>query len=517
MNLHMRSWQGSLLAAGLFQIAAQSQAAHAATETLSCSSTKGEKQHCPANTSAGILLSRSTGTVPCLLGRNWGYDDQGVWVQDGCGADFVVATTAPVSPVAPVTAAAAQDPMNRPEAPEPFNETYGYLDPGEGFLIGKTEHGEMSISGYGLLRYINQIDDDKVYTDHLGRERPVDGRQDIYSHRVLVWLDGWLGNPKFRYTITFWTVNTTDQDAIIANVGYQFNRKFNLYAGIFGNMGTRSLQGSHPYWLGHDRVMADEFFRPYFTQGVFANGEILPGLWYGAAVGNTSSTLGTTAVQLDRNFTYSGSMWWMPTTHEFGPRGAYGDWEGHEELATRFGFSAADSPEQRYTDIDTASGNTVVKLADGVNVFETGALTPGVTVTQVNYRDLAVDMGMKYRGFFLQAEFYYRWLNDFIADGPLPTDEIEDWGFYVQGAFFAIPKKLEIYGATSQIFGDKSSGFDDSSEYILGMNYYPFNSRNHRLNFQYNRVDKSPVGSTFGYYVAGQEGDTFSLAASFFF
>ncbi len=494
--------------------------AHAATETLSCSSAQGEKRHCPANTSAGILLSRSTGTAPCLLGRNWGYDDKGVWVQDGCGADFVVAAATPAAAPAPESASApapAPDPMTRPDEPEPSTETYGYFDPGEGFLVGKTEHGEMSISGYGLLRYMNQIDDDEVFTDHLGRERPVDGRHDIYSHRVLVWLDGWLGDPKFRYTLTFWTVNTTDQDAIIANVGYQFDRRFNLYAGIFGNMGSRSMQGSHPYWLGHDRVMADEFFRPYFTQGIFANGEIAPGLWYGVAIGNTSSTLGTTAVQLDRNFTYSGSMWWMPTTHEFGPRGGYGDWEGHEELATRFGFSVADSPEQRYTAADVASGNTVVKLADGVNVFETGALVPGVTVTQVNYRDFAVDMGMKYQGIFLQAEFYYRWLSDFIATGPLPTDEIEDWGFYVQGAFFAIPKKLEVYGATSQIFGDSGNGFDDSSEYILGLNYYPFNSRNHRLNFQYIRVNKSPVGSTFGYYVTGQEGDTYSLAASFFF
>jgi hypothetical protein len=31
--------------------------------------------------------------------------------------------------------------------------------------------------------------------------------------------------------------------------------------------------------LGNDRVMADEFFRPYFGSGVYANGEILPGLW----------------------------------------------------------------------------------------------------------------------------------------------------------------------------------------------------------------------------------------------
>ena len=38
----------------------------------------------------------------------------------------------------------------------------------------------------------------------------------------------------------------------------------------------------------------------------------------------------------------------MPTTHEFGPRGAYGDWEWHEELATRFGMSYVDSPEQSF-------------------------------------------------------------------------------------------------------------------------------------------------------------------------
>jgi hypothetical protein len=312
-------------------------------------------------------------------------------------------------------------------------------------------------------------------------------------------------------------VNTTDQDALFANIGYQFDPKFNLYAGVFGNMGSRSLQGSHPYWLGHDRVMADEFFRPFFTQGLYANGEIAPGLWYAAGMGNTNSTLGTTAVDLDRKFTYSGSMWWMPTTGEFGPRGAYGDWEQHEALATRLGFSFVDSPEQRFKDVDSAPGNTSLKLADGVNVFETGALVPGVTVTELDYRGAAVDLGMKYKGFFLQTEFYYRWLDNFRADGFLPMTDVEDWGFYVQGSFYPIPRKLEVYAATSQIYGDGSLGFGDSSDYILGMNYYPFNTRNHRVNLQYINVNKSPVGSTFGYYTAGQEGDTVSLATSIFF
>ncbi len=74
-------------------------------------------------------------------------------------------------------------------------------------------------------------------------------------------------DPKLIYTIFLWTVNTTDQNAIFANIGYQFSRKFSLYGGIAGNPGSRSLLGSHPYWLGHDRVMADEFFRPFFGRG----------------------------------------------------------------------------------------------------------------------------------------------------------------------------------------------------------------------------------------------------------
>src|SRR5918993_732459 len=207
------------------------------------------------------------------------------------------------------------------------------------------------------------------------------GENDVFPHRIIVFLKGWLGTPKLIYTVFFWTVNTTDQDALFAVVGYQFDRKFSLDAGINGNPGTRSMQGSHPYWLGHDRVMADEFFRPYFAYGTWASGEITPGLWYNAMVADNSSSLGVRAVQLDRSFTTGGSMWWMPTTKEFGPKGAFGDWEHHEKLATRVGFSTTQSREERFTDSNTGgSGNTTIKLADSLNVFDTGSLAPGVTV-----------------------------------------------------------------------------------------------------------------------------------------
>ena len=87
----------------------------------------------------------------------------------------------------------------------------------------------------------------------------------------------------------------------------------------------------------------------------------------------------------------------------------------------------------------------------------------------------------------------------------------------MQGAFFPVPKKLELYAATSQIFGDKAAGFGNSSEYLLGVNFYPVDTRNHRLNVQVIDVNRSPVSSAFGYYVGGQKGTTFSTAFSVFF
>ena len=394
--------------------------------TIVCESKKGDYRVCLADTSAGVGLKQATGTADCVLGKTWGYDEVGVWVAEGCSGEFQLGA-AGLDTAAP-PAAAPRKPTTQGV------ESWGDFEPGSGFLVGRSGLGELAISGYVMARYLNQMPGEQTFTDHLGNERTVDGRHDIYSHRIMVFLKGWLGSPKLIYNVTLWTVNTTDQRAIFAVLGYQFGRKFSLYTGLNGNPGTRSLQGSHPYWLAPDRVMADEFFRPFFTAGVWAQGELVPGLWYNAMIGDNSSILGVKATQLDRSFTTGASMWWMPTTKEFGPRGAYGDWEMHEKVATRFGFSTTWSPEERFTDANTgASGNTTIRLADSVNVFETGALAPGVTVNRVGYQILSVDAGLKYKGIFLQTEIYNRWLDDFEADGPLPVTSIHDSGLLRAG------------------------------------------------------------------------------------
>jgi hypothetical protein len=488
----------------LFTGARQAPAAQSAT--VVCTSQEGARQHCPADTSAGVALQRSLAAAACLLGKTWGYDSDGIWVTEGCSGEFVLGQ-APAGPQAPAPIDDAQ-PV----------ETWGAVEPGKGFLVGKTEFGDLYISSYALVRYLNQLPANQTFVDHLGTTHDVDTRNDIYSHRVMVFLRGWIGLPKLKYTVILWTVNTTDQDAIFATIGYQFSKKFNLYGGLNALPGTRTLQGSHPYWLGHDRVMADEFFRPYFTNGAWINGEIFPGLWYNLMLGNNLSALGVTAKQLTRDFATGGSVWWTPTTKEFGPQGAFGDWEQHERVATRFGASTTRSREDQFSNVFSgAPDNTTLRLADSLNLFDPGSLAPGVTVQQADYRVLSLDAGMKYRGVFLQTEIYHRWLGGFEADGPLPVESILDKGFYVQAAFYPIPKKLELYGATSQIYGDKSGGFANSNEYLGGLNVYLANSRNHRVNVQVIRVNRSPVSSSFGYYVGGQKGVTVSAAVSIFF
>ena len=397
--------------------------------------------------------------------------------------------------------------------------SWGAIDAsGLGFLIGRTDIGELSLSGYAVIRYINQLPATQTFVDHLGNVNVIDPRNDIQFHRAMLHFRGWVFDPKIRYQVTVWSVLSTNQTTLYGFAGYQFHKKFNAYAGINTIGGSRSVMGSHPFWLANDRVLADEFFRPGFTGTAWVNGEVAPGFWYQAAVGNSLSQLGFTAKQLTRDLATGGTVWWMPTTKEFGPNGSFDDWEHHDRVATRFGVSSYRSRENRFNQNNSpAADNYQVKLADSLLLFSTGSLAPGVTVSFATVRGLSADAGVKYRGVFLQTEIYHRWLYDFDADGALPVSSIHDSGFYAQGAFYPVRKKLELYGATSWVYGDKGAGFSTSHEYIQGLNYYPANTRNVRFNTQVIEIDRSPQSSLFGFYVGGQKGVTLSSAFSFLF
>jgi len=384
----------------------------------------------------------------------------------------------------------------------------GQFTPGSGFDIIRSEIGSLNISFYGLFRYINQTPAVQTNIDHLGRARPIDTRNDLNWHRTMVWLTGWFYDPKFRYNITCWSLASTEQTLLFGNMRYLMSERMTFGVGVGPNLTSRSLQGSWPYWAASDRQMGEEFLRGGFSSAFWITGKARRGMYYTASVNRSISQLGNTTADDNRDMAYSASVWAHPTTGEFGPRGGFGDLEHHKHLATQFGMSAGTSREGRYAPIDQTSKATQIRLSDGVLPFETGALAESVTVNKLTYRAVSFDAGAKYKGFSFQGEYTYRELSHFDANGPLPLSTIIDHGFFAEAMHMVVPKKLGIYAVGSYVFDE----FDRQPfEYGGGANFYPYGRRNWRLNLHVLHVDRSPTGSSFGYYTPGLTGTIFSL------
>lgn len=54
-----------------------------------CESNDGRTRECAVDTRGGVRLVRQLSRSPCVEGRSWGYGRQGIWVSQGCRAEFV--------------------------------------------------------------------------------------------------------------------------------------------------------------------------------------------------------------------------------------------------------------------------------------------------------------------------------------------------------------------------------------------------------------------------------------------
>jgi hypothetical protein len=253
--------------------------------------------------------------------------------------------------------------------------------------------------------------------------------------------------------------------------------------------------------------MADQFFRPGFTQGAWIDGEPLKGFHYELFVGDGLNTLTVPTGKIDPHLVYSGSVWWEPLGTYGIPgtraRSMYDAYQDRKKPLVRFGVSATKSKENRFSQIqDGNPENTGLYNSDGVNTFATGAFAPGVSVTDVTYRMLAADAGVKWRGLSVNGQYFFRWLNNFRADGPIPVASTFDHGFETVVGAFVVPRKWELYGRTSFVFGQ----FRNSYEYAPGVKWYPL--RNHRVYIvgEGLRIFNSPVASIITPYNSGFKG-----------
>jgi hypothetical protein len=464
---------------------------------VTCASEPGARADCPANTSAGVVLTRSTGSAPCLLGKTWGYDDHSVWVSDGCSAEFLAGQVGADGDLKPTT---------EKEAP-------AYV-PNAGFKLFDGEKGQVYMRLFTYVRYLNQKGLDPSYTDYFGNTHDVKQRQDVQLNKFFLPFSGWFLSPKFRYYLYVWSTNASQGEPAqvvgAGNISYNFNRFITLGGGITSLPSTRSTEGQFPYWLSVDaRIISDEFFRGSYTSGVWIKGEITAKLKYMAMIANNLSTLGVSAAKLDNKMdTTSVMLQWLPSTGEFGLYGTFGDYDWHEQLATRVAVHYTQSTEDKQSQPGTEDvENSQIRLTDGSNIFTPNLFAPGIAINRVHYAMSSLDGGVKYHGLSLEAEYYWRTLSNFEGINTGGIANINDHGYQVQTSAMAVRDVLQVYLSGGEIRGHYGNG----SELRAGLNFYPMKTRGIRVNAEWLRLNRSPVGYTAVPYPVGGNGDVYHV------
>ena len=61
-----------------------------AEQVVRCESPEFRYQQCRVDTRGGVRLTRQISNAPCIRGQTWGEDRNGIWVDQGCAAEFRV-------------------------------------------------------------------------------------------------------------------------------------------------------------------------------------------------------------------------------------------------------------------------------------------------------------------------------------------------------------------------------------------------------------------------------------------
>jgi len=420
---------------------------------------------------------------------------------------------------APSNVADKSDPADAAEAPDVAKQKdergkWGEYTPNLGFKVADTPYGDMNISIYSYVRYLNQLALDPTYTDAFGNVKDVQRRQEMQILKLQIKFLGWVLSPKLRYYLYAWSSNANQgqgaQVVLAGNLQYSFNKYITLGGGIRSLPGTRSVEGNFPFWTNVDsRMIADEFMRPSYTSGIWAMGNITDRVKYITMLGNNMSTLGVPSSRIDNKFnTWSNALIWFPTgDFEQGFSGqGWGDFEHHKKFSTRAAFHYSRSDENRESQPNSETfENTQVRLSDGTVVFTPNIFGKGVTVSDVRWQMSSFDGGFKYKGFSVEGEYYLRWLDKFRGTNVENLPSLFDHGFQIQGTAMLKPKTLQAYVGHSKIYGQ----YGDPWDFRTGLNFFPFKSKVLRWNNEALYLSRSPVGYTSVPYNIGSRGWAF--------
>ncbi len=367
---------------------------------------------------------------------------------------------------------------------------------------------DLKINGWIQFRQHGFARDVDSWTDNAGVTRTVQNRNAFDIERARLSFKGTAVDPRLTYFLQL--DGDTDGRHGVDFFDYWWAWKFSDRLNV--QFGKRKVSASRQWLLGArrtrfiDRPMANDFFRPDRTVGIWARGKVGETGSYEAMIGNGYRTSNLPNNTTDDQLTYAFSQ-------HFDPNGDYGgqlvdfDYTCDAPLI-RLGHSFVYSPTTSEELGNPLAETDFIRLADGTRLNQVGALTPGVTVSGVDVFYYGVDAAAKWRGWSFNSEVFLRWLENFESDGALPVDSLMQRGFYVEGGRFIVPQKLDVNLRYSEVAGLLGGG----SEYAAGLNWYPL-EQNYKLkcSFDVSVFDGSPLNNSSSDILVGDDGTLFRL------
>ncbi|HHT9131300.1 MAG TPA: porin [Candidatus Tripitaka californicus] len=142
--------------------------------------------------------------------------------------------------------------------------------------------------------------------------------------------------------------------------------------------------------------------------------------------------------------------------------------------------------DAEYTKQFKAAFGTSFATNNGTQIFFNNSLQTFPKDAQ--FRQYGIDSIMKYRGFSLQGEFHLRSLDRRGFSQSTAN------GFFVQGGYFPIPKRLELAARYAQVDPNVNVSNDLQREFAFGTNWY-FSKHHHKIQANISRfVTDRPTG-----------------------
>jgi hypothetical protein len=327
----------------------------------------------------------------------------------------------------------------------------------------------------------------------------------IELNRFMFMVSGYAFNPKLNYAFMMFGSSAAGAYMPLGYAGYDWMPEIKGRIGVSKAPGTREWTDSYNATLGADRTMATTYFRPNWTPGAWLEGIIEKTFYYELFVGNSfgGSSNNSTANRVGTGMLYSINGKWEP----LGEMGfGISDLAWHDNFTMRLGGSGT------YINmIDTAGyygnsnpDNTIVRLSNGTPLNAEGALGPG---SQSDSGDIflgTLDWAFKYNGFALATEFMYRNLSNPGWRGtPGIINTLNDYGGYLQGSYFLLPKSLELFGRSSIVSGRFGTPWEAGG----GVNWYPIAMvPNWIITWESLFIQNSPAQNLLTPYRAGMSG-----------